>query len=57
MRHHLDREATFEELLFVEVMNDCRLCDERAEEPVVFFLRERAVQIIALATLRATRCR
>ncbi len=56
MSHHFDREATFEKPLFVEIMNNCRLrCDERAEEPIVFFPRERTVQIIALATLRAAR--
>src|SRR5262245_12752316 len=56
MRHHFDREATFEKPLLVEIMNNCRLCcDESAEEPIVFFLRERAVQIIAFTTVRAAR--
>ena len=56
VRHHFNRQAPFEELLLVEVMNGCRFGgDDRVVEAVVLLLRHRAVQVITLAIIDATR--
>ena len=54
MRHHLDRQAAFEELLLVEIVDGRRLgVDERLVEALVFVARQRAVQVVALPIVHA----
>ena len=56
MRHHLDRQTAFEELLLVEVVHRRRFRgDERLIERVVFVLGQRAIQIVALPIIDAAR--
>ena len=59
VRHHLDWQAALEEAFLVEVMHRCRLRPrERVVEAVVFFTRQRTIQIIAVGFARtARRCR
>ena len=52
MRHHFDRQAPFEELLVVEIMDGRRLgVNERVVELLVLLPRQRAVQVVALAVI------
>ena len=54
MRHHLDRQAAFEEPLLVEVVDGRRFGrDQRVVEALVLVARQRTVQIIALAVVDA----
>src|SRR5438552_3613158 len=56
MRHHLDRKATLEESLLVEIVHRRRFRrGERIVEHVVLFTRQRAVQIVALAVIHSAR--
>ena len=52
MRHHLDRQAAFEEFLFVEIVDRRRLrVHERVVEALVFLARHRTVQVIAFVPI------
>ena len=55
MRHDFDRQAPFEELLFVEIVNRRRFsCHERVVEAAVFRSRQRTIQVVTLAIVNAT---
>ncbi len=54
VRHHFDRQAPLEELLFVEIVNSRRLRGhQRVVEALVFLARQRAVQIVSLPVVHA----
>ena len=54
MRHHLDRQAPFEETFLVEVVDGGRFRrDQRVVEPLVLVACHRAVQVVAFAVVDA----
>ncbi len=56
MRHHLDRQTTFEELLFVEIVHRGRFRrDERVIEPRVLLFGHRTIQIVPFAIIDTAR--
>ena len=58
IRHHLDRQAPFEEALLVEIVDGRGLRRrQRVVERVVFVARHRTIQVVTLPVIDATRRR
>ena len=57
MRHHFNRQTSFEESFLVEVVDRRRLgMDERVVEALVLVAGERTIQVVARAIVHAARC-